>query len=154
VREIVMVRGVAEVMIGLNDLHLSLGLANPFEVVVSDLMEAAARRVREAGLGFGFGGLARIGDDALPVAPDLVYAQYQRLGADAAWLARSFFAAAGASPGASPGAGPGAALDLAAEVARLRARLAYWAAQSPAALAEMRERLALRLRALAGVDAQ
>jgi hypothetical protein len=141
VRDIVAVPGIAEVMIGLNDLHLSLGLANPFEVVVSDLIEVAARRVREAGLGFGFGGLARAGDDDLPVAPDLVYAQYPRLGASAAWLARSFFAARAT------------AVDLTTEVVRLRARLAFWAGQPPAVLAEMRDQLALRLRALAPGEA-
>jgi 2-keto-3-deoxy-L-rhamnonate aldolase RhmA len=132
--DIVAVPGVEEVMVGLNDLHLSLGLAHPFEVLVSDLMELAARRVCAAGLRFGFGGLARIGDDTLPVPPDLVYAQYARLGGSTAWLARSFFA--------------GGALDVAAEVARLRERLAFWAAQPEEAFAAMRHQLAWRLREL------
>jgi hypothetical protein len=135
-RDIVAVAGVAEIMVGLNDLHLSLGLAHPFEVVISELMALAARQVRDAGVRFGFGGLARVGDDALPVPSDLVYAQYARLGASTAWLARSFFA----------GGLPGGALDIAAEVAKLRARLAFWAAQPDAALAAMRDQLAQRVR--------
>jgi hypothetical protein len=99
-------------------------------------MALASRQVRDAGLRFGFGGLARAGDDALPVPPDMVYAQYARLGASTAWLARSFFA------GGQP-------LDIAAEIATLRARLAFWTAQPDADLAAMRDRLAARVRDVA-----
>jgi 2-keto-3-deoxy-L-rhamnonate aldolase RhmA len=136
VRDIAAVPGLSEVMIGLNDLQLSLKLASPFEAVVSDLMEAAARRIRAAGLVLGLGGVARAGDSALPVDPELVYAQHARLGSTAAWLARSF----------DPPEADAAA--LAREVARLRARLAFWAAQPAPALEAMRMRLAERLRAM------
>lgn len=135
--EIVKVQGVAEIAVGLNDLHLSLGLSNPFDVVVSDLMDTVAARVRDAGLRFGFGGLARFDDRTLPVPPDLVYAQYPRLGATSAWLARSFFA--GLEPG---GIGP--------PVQALRRRMSYWAAQSAATLANRREQLAAALEKLGG----
>lgn len=129
IREIVEVPGIAEVMVGLNDLHMSLGLASPFEVVVSDLMEMIARRVREAGLRFGFGGLARPDDSTLPVPPELVYPQYARLGATSAWLARSFFL------------GRDAMLDVPAEVTRLRERLKFWREQPPGTLALKRTEL-------------
>ena len=119
VREIVEVPGVAEVMVGLNDLHMSLGLVSPFEVVVSDLMETIARRVLDAGLRFGFGGLARPDDSALPVPPDLVYPQYARLGATSAWLARSFFRSGNATS------------EVPAEVARLRERLSSGRSSRP-----------------------
>ena len=112
-REILAVPGVEEIMIGLNDLSLSLELDNPFEVVTSDLMSAVAEWVLGAGVRFGFGGLARIDDGTLPVPPDLVAAQYPRLGVVSAWLSRSFFRGI-----ASPEV-PGAVRDL-------RARIAYW----------------------------
>ena len=60
----------------------------------------------------GIGGIGRLADAGLPVAPDLVYAQYPRLGATAALVSRSFLA------------GP---CDLALEVRRSRERLAWWA---------------------------
>jgi hypothetical protein len=135
-REILAVAGVEEIMVGLNDLHLSLGLSSPFEVVTSDLLSMVAERVRGAGKHFGFGGLARIDDTTLPVAPDLVYAQYPRLGATSAWLSRSFFR------GIAPG-------EIACAVVGLRGRLAYWACQPPSAWEGRRACLAALLQRLA-----
>jgi hypothetical protein len=60
----------------------------------------------------GVGGIGRVSDRRLPIRPDLIYAQYPRLGATAALISRSF-AAAGS--------------DLAGEVRRSRERLAWWA---------------------------
>jgi 2-keto-3-deoxy-L-rhamnonate aldolase RhmA len=114
--EIVALPGVAEIMVGLNDLHRSMGLSGPFEALTSELMGAVAAAVRDAGLRFGFGGVGRAGDETLPVAPDLVYAQYPLLNATTAWLARSFYR--GIEPGQIPEA-----------VRQLRERLAYWFAQ-------------------------
>jgi hypothetical protein len=135
--EILAVQGVSEVVVGLNDLHMSLGLSHPFDVVVSGLMDTIAARVRDAGLRFGFGGLARFDDSTLPVPPDLVYAQYPRLNATSAWLARSFFA------GLAPGA-------IGAAVQALRQRMGYWAGQSAATWAEQREQLAAVLQGFRG----
>jgi hypothetical protein len=133
--EIVAVPGVSEIMIGLNDLHQTFGLANHFEILASDLMETLARQVRDAGLRFGFGGVARPGDRSLPVPADLVLAQFPRLGATSAWIARSFFA-----PGTDPA-------GFAAEVARLRVAIDDWFAQPADVLAE-------KGRELRGVAAQ
>jgi hypothetical protein len=132
------VDGVSEVMVGLNDLRLSAGLDNPFETVASDLMAAVAGQVRERGCGFGFGGLARVGDETLPVPPELVIAQHARLGSTAAWLSRSFF-------GDSPDS-----IDLADEVARLRDRIRYWMNQPAEVLMGERTRLRRHLRGSAG----
>ena len=132
--EILAVDGVDEVMVGLNDLRLSAGVESPFEIVASDLMTAIADRVRERGCAFGFGGLARAGDAALAVPPDMVMAQHARLGSTSAWLARSFFR------------DDCERLDLAHEVAALRARLAFWMLQPPDVLAIERDRLRRQLR--------
>lgn len=127
--EIVAVEGVDEIMVGLNDLHWSMGVASPFELVAADLMELVSTAVRAGGVRFGFGGLGRAGDESLPVPADLIFAQHARLGSGAAWLARSFFA------GLPPDA------PLGREIGRLRARLAHWAGQPAEALARERDRL-------------
>jgi hypothetical protein len=133
--EILRVPGVAEVSVGLNDLHLSLGLSNIFDVVVSDVMETIAAQVRDAGMRFGFGGVARFRDRTLPVESDLVYAQYARLNATSAWLSRSFFV--------------GLELrEMAAEVEIVRRRLSYWAGQSESIWASRRAELATALEQL------
>jgi len=115
-REILRVDGVSEVMVGLNDLHLALGMSSHFEVVSSGLIRRVSDAVLDAGLRFGFGGVARIGDYSLPVPPDLVLAQYPRLGATSAWLSRSFFREL-------------AREDLKPEVLAIRRRLDFWGRQ-------------------------
>ena len=59
--EILAVPGVEEVFVGLNDLHLAMGLANHFELVVSDLMRMVSDQVRGAGLRFRIGRLGARG---------------------------------------------------------------------------------------------
>jgi len=132
-RDIVAVSGIDEVIVGLNDLRLATGLANQFELVVSDLMSMIADTVRSRGLRFGFGGVARACDCSLPVPSDLVLAQHARLASTSSWLSRSFF---------SPDP---VTVDVNREVAALRARVAYWREQPPCALAAERERLRCHL---------
>ena len=135
--DILAVAGIDEVMVGLNDLQLSTGIGNPFELVASDLMTLVSEQVRGRGLRFGFGGVARASDDTLPVPADLVLAQHARLRSSAAWLSRSFFA------------GLPDTADLGSEVARLRRRLAYWSAQPEVELERQRDRLRALLSGLA-----
>lgn len=135
--DILAVAGIDEVMVGLNDLHLSMAVANHFELVASDLMTTISDQVRACGLRFGFGGLARAFDDRLPVPSDLVMAQHARLSSTSSWISRSLF-------GSDP-----PSVDLAAEVARLRERLAYWFAQPKDVLDEQRDALRRHLRATA-----
>jgi len=126
------VPGVDEIHVGLNDLALSLHLATRWQVLAGERLAAAARAVRAAGRRFGFGGIGGVDDDALPIPADLIYAEYARIGATAALVARAF-----------PTAG-----DLAGQVARARARLASWRAARPAALAEAHAELSRRAAAL------
>lgn len=114
--EMVQVEGVDEVHIGLNDLALSLGLANRWLVLAGELAAEAGLIVHAAGLRFGLGGIGRAGDNDLPVPADLVYAEYARTGARAALVSRSFFNSAG--------------LDIAREVRRARRALADWCSRS------------------------
>jgi 2-keto-3-deoxy-L-rhamnonate aldolase RhmA len=120
-REIVAVSGVEEIHIGLNDLAISLGLRNRWMALGGDLVTEASVIVREAGLRFGLGGIARAGDANMPIPSDLVYAQYARTGARAALISRSFF--------------DGGLANLNAEVARARGALVSWCRRSAADLA-------------------
>jgi len=118
VRAIVRVPGVDELMVGLNDLHRELGHANAFALLASPVLERLAAAAHGVGLPFGVGGLADPANDALPIAPELVCAQYPRLGATSAFVARRF-SASGLRPG-----------DLAGGLDRCRASLARWAERS------------------------
>ncbi|MBZ5676855.1 MAG: aldolase [Acidobacteriia bacterium] len=119
IREILDVPGIDEVMIGLNDLHLQCGVANHFEVLGSPLVDMLASEVLRKGLPLSIGGVGRVGDTAQPIPTDLVYAQYPRLRATGAWLARSF-----ANTALPPG-------DFQSSILALRNRLSEWAS-SPA----------------------
>lgn len=134
--DILAVDGVDEVIVGLNDLHLATGVASHFELVVSDLMTMISEAVRGRGLRFGFGGVARAGDDTLPVPSDLVLAQHARLSSGSAWLARSFFGTSVVPT------------DVGLEVARLRDRLSWWATRPRHELDAQREALRRHLRSL------
>jgi len=137
IREILEVPGVSEVMVGLNDLRLELGVQNHFEVLASPLLEAIANEVTKANLPFSVGGVARPDDCELPVAPDLVLAQFPRLGATGAWISRSFLQNL---PDLR---------DFAQGVKAIRQRLTQWGSASPAALEHARKELAEQARELA-----
>jgi hypothetical protein len=119
--DIVTVDGVAEVHVGINDLALSVGARTRFEPLVHGLLDHVSDCVRRAGLRFGIGGIARIDDETLPIPPDLIYAQYVRLGATAALVSRVFVR-------------PDDAAALTQDIARSRQRLAWWQAVDQARL--------------------
>lgn len=135
VREILAVPGIDEVMVGLNDLRLELGLRDHFEVLVSPLLDTVAKEVGHANLPFAIGGVANPNDRSLPVSPDLVLAQYPRLNATGAWLSRSFL------NGVRPDH------DFGAAISAIRNRLTEWSLSSPESLERARDDLAQRVRA-------
>lgn len=109
---IVRVEGVSEIHIGLNDLHLELGNHFMFEPVADGLVDRMAGVIVQAGIPFGFGGVARVGDGDLPV--ELVLAEHARLGSTAAILSRSFHRNARTVEELQTW------MDLGAEISRLR----------------------------------
>ena len=130
-REILGVRGVDELMIGLNDLRLQLGVANHFELLASPIMDGVCEIMRWDGRPFSLGGVARAGDAGMPIPSELVHAQYPRLGASGGLLTRAFV--------------KGLPLDdLPAAVAALRKELSAWAFADPATLETARAELARR----------
>lgn len=82
------VPGVDEIMVGLNDLHLGLGLQFMFEIVAGGLVDHMATIVHEAGLRFGFGGIARMDEGLVPGR--LVLSEHVRLESSLVILSRSF----------------------------------------------------------------
>ena len=80
--------GLHEVFVGLNDLHLSLGLRFMFEPLAEGVVERVAKAARAQDLRFGFGGIARADEGLLPGRD--VLAEHLRLGSQAVILSRTF----------------------------------------------------------------
>lgn len=79
--------------IGLNDLHLDLGMDFMFEPLSQGLLEAPCAALREARVPFGIGGIARSGEGLIP--PERVLGEHVRLGSTATILSRGFHRNAG-----------------------------------------------------------
>jgi hypothetical protein len=121
--------GVHDIHIGLNDLHLSLGLSSHFELLQTSFMRHLTERLQESGRLFGFGGIARLGDGSLPVPADLIYAQYAYHGAHAALISRVFTASQN-----DP-------VNMQNEVANARRRIEYWFTRTPQELSQAHKKL-------------
>jgi hypothetical protein len=80
--------GIDEVYVGLNDLHLSLGLRFMFEPLALGLVDEVAQATHAQGLRFGFGGIARMDEGLLPGRD--VLAEHLRLRSGAVILSRTF----------------------------------------------------------------
>ena len=77
-----------EIHIGLNDLHLSLAMKFMFELLSDGTVECLAKKIKNSGKVFGFGGIAKIGDGQVP--SEMILAEHYRLGSQMAILSRSF----------------------------------------------------------------
>lgn len=87
--EILNIKGIDEVHIGLNDLHLGYKKKFMFELLVDGTVEYLCNKFKEYGIkSYGFGGISRIGTGDLP-AEDILTEHY-RLGSTTAILSRSF----------------------------------------------------------------
>jgi 2-keto-3-deoxy-L-rhamnonate aldolase RhmA len=88
IEEIVKFVGVTEVYIGLNDLHLDMKLKFMFEPLANGLVDKIVETIKQAGLPFGFGGIARVDEGVIP--GELVLGEHLRLGSNSVILSRSF----------------------------------------------------------------
>jgi len=86
--EIVDVDGVDEIFIGLNDLHISLGLDFMFELLSGGIIEYMSETIRKKNIPFGFGGIAKLGDGLLPA--EVILGEHYRLGSSSVILSRTF----------------------------------------------------------------
>lgn len=112
--KILAVPGVDELFIGLNDMHISMGLTFMFELLSDGLVEYIADKCNKAGMPFGFGGIARIGEGDLP--SDNILGEHVRLGSTSVILSRTFKGVVGVDKNARP-------IDLKEEVDKVRNRL-------------------------------
>ena len=112
--KILAVPGVDELFIGLNDLHISMGLTFMFEFLSNGLLEYIADKCNKAGMPFGFGGIARIGEGDLP--SDNILGEHVRLGSTSVILSRTFKGVVGVDKNARP-------IDLGIEVQKVRDRV-------------------------------
>ena len=86
--DILRVEGIDEVYIGLNDLHLSMGLDFMFELLSGGIVEYLATKIKKKGIRFGFGGISRLGRGV--VDSRLVLSEHVRLGSQIVILSRDF----------------------------------------------------------------
>lgn len=137
IAEIAALPDIDELHIGLNDLHLELGNSFLFEPLAEGHIDRMATVLRDAGVRFGIGGLARTGEGLLPA--ELILGEHVRLGSTAAILSRTFHR------GASSVEAIVSEMDFASEVAKLRkARAAYFscdASELTAVHAEVQKRV-------------
>lgn len=87
--EILAIPGIDFVHIGLNDIHIARGTTFMFEFLADGGVDRVAKKLRDAGIIFGFGGIARIGS-LLPPA-ERILAEHFRVGSTGVILSRSFF---------------------------------------------------------------
>jgi len=88
IENILSVKGVDEIHIGLNDLHLSMGLSFMFELLANGTIEELSNKINEAGVKFGFGGIARLGSGHLEAS--LILSEHIRLNSKMVILSRDF----------------------------------------------------------------
>lgn len=113
--KILTVPGVDELFIGLNDLHISMGLTFMFELLSGGLVDYIAEKCNKVGMPFGFGGIARIGEGDLP--SDYILGEHVRLRSQSVILSRTFKGVVGVDANAH-------AIDLKEEVDKVRNRMA------------------------------
>lgn len=126
--------GLAEVYVGLNDLHLSLGQRFMFEPLALGMVDQVAATARRQGLRFGFGGIARVDEGLLPGRD--VLAEHLRLGSGSVILSRTFHRGEESDP-------------FEAEVARLRQAEQELARRSPAQVDADARRIAALIKRIA-----
>jgi len=86
--DILAVPEIDEVFIGLNDLHIGMGLTFMFELLSGGIIEYMCNKIKRRGIPFGFGGMAKIGEGRLPA--EYILAEHHRLGSSSVILSREF----------------------------------------------------------------
>lgn len=80
--------GVDEYYIGLNDLHLSYKKKFMFELLIDGVLEDITTKLKKKEKSFGFGGVARLGYGELNA--EMILAEHYRIGSERVILSRSF----------------------------------------------------------------
>ena len=125
------------VHIGLNDLHLDMGLDFIFEPIANGMLEAPCEVLREHDITFGIGGIARSREGI--VSPDYLIGEHVRLGSSAAIISRTFHRKAQSLPELQ------ANMNFPNELAKLRDIYAAFKLQSADALEQNRKETCNRI---------
>lgn len=88
VDEILMLKGIDFIHIGLNDLSLGYGMKFMFQLLADGTVERLCSKFRAKGIPYGFGGIASLGGGMIPGR--VVLKEHYRLGSSCAILSRSF----------------------------------------------------------------
>ena len=86
--EILEVPGIDMIHLGLNDMHLELGMKFMFELLADGTVERLGNKIKAKGIPFGFGGIATLDGGALPGS--MVLKEHVRLGSSMVIVSRSF----------------------------------------------------------------
>ncbi len=86
--DVVRIREVDEIYIGLNDMHLAMGKKFMFELLADGTVDRLCEIIKPSGKPYGFGGIARLGHGTLPA--EKIIMDHYRLGSSMAILSRSF----------------------------------------------------------------
>ena len=87
VDDILKIGGIDEAYIGLNDLHLSMGLDFMFELLSGGIVEYLGNAFKKYNIRWGFGGIAKIGQGDLPA--EYILAEHVRLNSQMVILSRT-----------------------------------------------------------------
>ena len=88
VDEILDIPGIDMIHLGLNDMHLELGMKFMFELLANGTVEKLGNKIKAKGIPFGFGGIATLDGGALPGS--MVLKEHVRLGSSMVIVSRSF----------------------------------------------------------------
>lgn len=86
--EILEVSGIDMIHLGLNDMHLELGMKFMFQLLADGTVEKLGNKIKAKGIPFGFGGIATLDGGALPGS--MVLKEHVRLGSRMVIVSRSF----------------------------------------------------------------
>jgi len=87
--EILEVKGIDYIHIGLNDIHIQRKTDFMFEFLADGYIDMLAEKFKKRNIPFGFGGVAHMKSNLLPLAKDII-AEHYRLGSTGVILSRSF----------------------------------------------------------------
>lgn len=86
--QIVEIPGIDMIHIGLNDMHLALGMKFMFQLLVDGSVEKWAKIIQSKGIQYGFGGLASLEGGAVP--GKMILKEHYRLGSQQVIISRAF----------------------------------------------------------------
>lgn len=86
--EILELKGIDMIHLGLNDLHLALGMKFMFELLADGTVDRLSSKIKAKGIPFGFGGIATLTGGAVPGS--MILKEHVRLGSSMVIVSRSF----------------------------------------------------------------